>query len=72
MTIKTMEAAWDPLGKVWYVARSDIPGLAAEGATYEELMDRVKLVVPGFVTLTRVDDEDDVVNLRFWTDQKVV
>jgi predicted RNase H-like HicB family nuclease len=37
MTHLTVNAAWDPEAKVWYVASSSLPGLHIEADTYMEL-----------------------------------
>ena len=40
-----VRAAWDDEAKVWYVQESDIPGLATEAGTLEELRRKVPLMI---------------------------
>lgn len=40
-----VRVAWDDEAKVWYVEESDIPGLAAESATLEELRRKVPIII---------------------------
>jgi predicted RNase H-like HicB family nuclease len=40
-----VRAAWDDEAKVWYIQESDIPGLATEAATLEELRRKVPLMI---------------------------
>jgi predicted RNase H-like HicB family nuclease len=37
--------AWDDEAKVWYVEESDIPGLATEADTLEELRRKVPIII---------------------------
>ena len=37
MTLWTIWANYDPEAKVWYTCDSEVPGLAAEGVTLDEL-----------------------------------
>jgi predicted RNase H-like HicB family nuclease len=39
-----VRAIWDADAKVWVAKSDDIPGLATEAATYEQLIERVLLV----------------------------
>ena len=41
-----ISAAWDDEAKVWYVRKSDIPGLATEADTLEALQQRVRDIIP--------------------------
>lgn len=43
--------AYDDEAKVWYVAKSDIPGLVLEAATPTELMNRVAEAAPELIEL---------------------
>lgn len=47
----TVHFAYDQEAKVWYVAKSDIPGLALEAATPAELMNRVAEAAPELIQL---------------------
>ena len=48
-----VRAEWDDEAKVWFVIESDIPGLAAEGATIEELEAKLRVIVPELASLNR-------------------
>ncbi|MEQ8282974.1 MAG: DUF1902 domain-containing protein [Parvibaculum sp.] len=48
-----VRAQWDEEAKVWFVVESDIPGLAAEGATVEELEAKLRVIVPELASLNR-------------------
>jgi predicted RNase H-like HicB family nuclease len=40
-----VRAAWDDEAKVWYVQDCDIPGVATEAATVEELRRKVPIII---------------------------
>jgi hypothetical protein len=42
-------AKWDDESKVWYTAETSIRGLNSSGATFEELRERLLLIVPDFL-----------------------
>lgn len=48
-----IRAAWDDEAGVWYIAASDLPGLAAEGATLEALRDKLATLIPELVELNK-------------------
>lgn len=39
-------AHWDPEARVWWAESEDVPGLVAEAADYEDLLDDIKALVP--------------------------
>lgn len=47
----TVRAEWDAEARVWYVAESDVPGLAAEADTFEELARDLMVLVPELLEL---------------------
>ena len=49
-----VRVAWDEEAKVWYVEDSDIPGLAAEAETLEELRRKVPVIIQDLL-----EDETD-------------
>jgi Domain of unknown function (DUF1902) len=53
MTVWTIRAAYDPEAKVWYSADGDIPGLAADGATFEELAAKAGRHLPDLLDIHR-------------------
>lgn len=42
----TIYASWDPEARVWYVEDSDVPGLATEADTAEELIQKLNVMTP--------------------------
>ena len=40
-----VRVAWDEEASVWYVEDTDIPGLAAEAATLDELRGKVPVII---------------------------
>ncbi|MCE2483221.1 MAG: DUF1902 domain-containing protein [Alphaproteobacteria bacterium] len=42
----TVEAVWDPEACVWVAGSEDVPGLVAEAATIEGLVDVVDDLIP--------------------------
>lgn len=53
MSAKTYTVAcqWDAEAGVWYVSETDVPGLATEAATIEELERKLLRMVPELVEL---------------------
>lgn len=49
-----VQCSWDEEAKVWYVADSNVPGLAAEAPTFEGLVSMLERRVPELL------DENDV------------
>jgi hypothetical protein len=47
----TVTCHWDEETRVWYVAETDVPGLATEAATVEDMEDKLLRMVPELVTL---------------------
>ena len=41
-----VQADWDPEANVWVVTSDDVPGLATEAATIEELTARLRTMIP--------------------------
>ena len=47
----TVTCHWDEEAEVWYVAETDVPGLATESATVEEMEDKLLWMVPEVLAL---------------------
>jgi len=47
----TVSCEWDPEAGVWYVADSDVPGLATEAPTLEALEIKLQQMVPELLVL---------------------
>jgi len=41
-----VQADWDPDANVWVATSDDVPGLATEAATIEELTARLRTLIP--------------------------
>ena len=54
-TVK-VEAAYDHDAGVWFVQESDLPGLSAEAATFEQLCDRLPGMIRDLVEENGWDD----------------
>lgn len=51
-------AEWDEEAKVWFVADSDVPGLATEADTIDELARKLQVMVPELLELNGVIPDD--------------
>lgn len=47
-------AEWDDEAGVWYVSDSDVPGLATEASTMDELLRKLRVMVPELLELNGV------------------
>lgn len=47
----TVTCHWDEEARVWYVAETDVPGLATEAATVEEMERKLLAMIPELVEL---------------------
>lgn len=52
----TVEAVWDPEAGVWVAGSEDVPGLVAEAATVEELIEVVKDLIPDLLAANGIHD----------------
>ena len=41
-----VRAEWDEEARVWVASSDDVPGLATEGDTLEELIQKLKIMIP--------------------------
>jgi hypothetical protein len=53
-----IRAHWDDEAEVWYVAETDVPGLATEAPTLDDLMRKLRTMVPELLELNGVIDTD--------------
>ncbi len=62
--IYEIRADWDPEAKVWVAYSDDVPGLATGADTMEELIEKLRVVVPELLIenglLDTADGEIDV------------
>ena len=47
----TVTCHWDQEAQVWFVAETDVPGLATEAATVEEMESKLLRMVPELIAL---------------------
>lgn len=55
-----VRVAWDADAKVWYVADSDVPGLAGEAESVEEMIALLQNRVPEMLEENEVEDGETV------------
>ena len=65
-----VRADWDEEAQVWVATSEDIPGLATEASTIEDLMAKLEAMVPELLELNgAASDEGDVsLNLKAYRD----
>lgn len=44
---------WDNEAGVWYVAETDVPGLSAEAATPDALVEKLRVMIPELMALNQ-------------------
>ena len=65
----TVRARWDDEAGVWVATTSDVPGLATEAATFEELRARVLAVLPELVELNCTDSDLPEIPVQIMAEQ---
>ncbi|MBW1789940.1 MAG: DUF1902 domain-containing protein [Deltaproteobacteria bacterium] len=62
MTAKPLfvRAEWDEEANVWVATSDDVPGLATEEATLEELIEKLKIMVPELLKANGIIMEREV------------
>jgi len=63
-----VRATWDDEAQVWVAESDDIPGLITEAPTGEELMARLRAMVPELVELNNCEHPGDEVAVRLLAD----
>ena len=63
MTEFRIEAEWDTDAEVWVATSSDVPGLVVQGRTPDEIVDKVRLVLPALIEIGM--EPEDRVNITF-------
>ena len=51
----TVTCRWDEAARVWYVDESDVPGLATEATTFEQLEQKLVVMIPELLELNLPD-----------------
>jgi hypothetical protein len=58
MAVWTIRAEYDPEAHVWWSADSDLPGLAADAPTLEQLAEKAGAMLPDLLEIHRDDIAD--------------
>jgi predicted RNase H-like HicB family nuclease len=59
----TVRCEWDPDARVWVATSHDVPGLATGAGTLDELIEKLKVVIPELLQangLLQPDQLDDI------------
>lgn len=54
-----VQAFWDEEAQVWWASSDDVPGLATEAPTREELVRKLQIIIPELLDANGVADEDN-------------
>ena len=70
-----VRAEWDEEAMVWVATSDDVPGLATEAATMEDLIGKLKVTIPELLIANNTVVEDEVpfeiITRRFELTQRV-
>jgi len=55
-----IRAEWDEEAMVWVATSDDVPGLATEAVTMEELIEKLKVMIPELLVANNTVIEDEV------------
>jgi hypothetical protein len=58
-TTLRVRAEFDAEAKVWYAQSDDVPGLATEAASLDELVSKLKIVIPELMELNGAEMPND-------------
>lgn len=59
MALFIVKASFDQEAGVWYVAESDVPGLATEADNFDDLCKKILVMVPELLELNGWDGENN-------------
>lgn len=60
MTLLLVKAALDREAGVWYVAETDVPGLATEAPSFDALCERVTALTPELLELNGWEQDSEI------------
>jgi predicted RNase H-like HicB family nuclease len=63
MTEFRIEAEWDTEAEIWVATSPDVPGLVLQGRTQDEIVEKVRLVLPALIEIGI--EPGDRLNLTF-------
>ena len=55
-----VRATWDPEAGVWVAESDDVPGLITESPSLDQLIEKLKTLIPELLELNHGDDEGEV------------
>ncbi|MGH7121270.1 MAG: DUF1902 domain-containing protein [Acetobacteraceae bacterium] len=55
-----VQACWDAQAEVWVATSDDVPGLVAEAATIEALLDDLRAIIPDLLELNGVPYQERI------------
>ena len=56
---KLVHAEWDPEAKVWVATSDNVPGLATEADTVEQLVAKLRVLIPELLEANAEDTSDE-------------
>ncbi len=68
--VYTVWAKWDDDADVWYVEQSDIPGLATEAPTADELVKNIRALAVDLIELNTTNHDDLAPIQLLWSGQQ--
>jgi predicted RNase H-like HicB family nuclease len=60
----TVHCTWDAEASVWHVSESDVPGLATEAATVEEMNRKLERMIPELLDANRSLSQSAIVTFN--------
>jgi predicted RNase H-like HicB family nuclease len=61
----TVRCEWDPEARVWVATSDDVPGLATGADTLDELIEKLKVVIPELLDANGLLDPDQQGDIPF-------
>ena len=68
----TVKCAWDAEARVWYVQKTNVPGLATESATVEAMTRKLRSLIPELLALNAGTAAIDVPVELLWHKQETI
>jgi len=60
-----VDASWDPEAEVWVATSEDVPGLATEAPSLEQLREKLRTIVPELLAANQVIPAQDLESVSF-------
>ncbi len=55
-----VKAVWDPEASVWVATSNDVPGLVTEAQTIEEMVEKLKVIIPELLESNGVQGGNEI------------